>query len=86
MKPRCRYGCTFIQISDNLFLCPHIAYGEATSKMGAVDEARALVARAGGYDAVLAREREAVEKRREEARRRSEDNKRRMAASVRPNG
>lgn len=53
VKPECRHGCRFLQITPALWLCPHSSYGEASYLRGAVDEARALLARAGGYDVVL---------------------------------
>jgi hypothetical protein len=44
-----------LQITDKLWLCPHAAFGEASWLKGAVEEARRLLERAGGYDAVLGR-------------------------------
>lgn len=55
VKPKCKYKCTFLQISDELWLCPHAAYGAAAELMGAVEEGRRLLERAGGYDLLLAR-------------------------------
>src|SRR5262245_1620036 len=55
VKPECRHGCTFLRITDNMYLCPHTAFGQATYLRGAVEEARRLLERAGGYEAELAR-------------------------------
>lgn len=54
VKPECRHGCRFLQITESLWLCPHSAYGEASYLRGAVEQARATLERAGGYDTVLA--------------------------------
>lgn len=54
VKPECKYGCRFLQITPALWLCPHASYGEASYLKGAVDEARALLDKAGGYTTVLA--------------------------------
>lgn len=55
LQPRgkCRQGCEWLQVSDSLWLCPHGAYGEATSYRGAVEEARRMLERAGGYEALI---------------------------------
>lgn len=55
VKPRCRFGCRFIQVSDNLWLCPHASFGSASYLKGAVDAAWAMVEKAGGYDAIVRR-------------------------------
>jgi len=64
VKPECRYGCRFIQITPALWLCPHASYGEASYLKGAVEEARAVLEKQGGYEAVLARLVKAEEERR----------------------
>ncbi len=71
VKPECKHGCRFLQITPALALCPHASYGEASYLIGAVEEARALLERAGGYNAVLARI-VAGEDARKEARRKRE--------------
>lgn len=64
-----------LQITDSLWLCPHAAWGSACDKKGAVEEARRLLALAGGYDAVAHRveaeeaERERLRKERAKQRR-----------------
>jgi len=55
VKPRCRFECRFIQVGDNLWLCPHASFGSASYLRGAVEEARAMVERAGGYEAIVRR-------------------------------
>jgi hypothetical protein len=55
IKPTCKFGCRFLQITPSLWLCPHAAYGEASYLLGAVEQARALLERQGGYDGVLSR-------------------------------
>jgi len=55
VKPECRHGCRFLQITPALSICPHMAFGEASYLLGAEDEARRMLDRAGGYEAVLAR-------------------------------
>lgn len=54
VKPECKYGCRFLLITPGLWLCPHADYGEASYLKGAVEEARAMLEKAGGYDFVLA--------------------------------
>ncbi len=54
VKPECRHGCRFLQITPALWLCPHASYGEASYLVGAVKEARRLLERQGGYETVLA--------------------------------
>lgn len=51
----CRFGCRMLEITPSLYLCPHASYGEANKLRGAVETARALLDKAGGYDTVLAR-------------------------------
>lgn len=63
VKPRCRFKCRFIQITDTLWLCPHSAFGSSSDRMGAVAEARRLLERQGGYDVILSRIVEAEEER-----------------------
>lgn len=55
MKAWCRFRCEMVQATDRLWLCPHSAYGDAVSRVGAVEEGRQLLEQAGGYEAVLAR-------------------------------
>ena len=64
IRPKCKHGCTFIEVTPALFLCPHADYGSATNLKGAVEEARRLLDRAGGYDVVLARIEDAKEEQR----------------------
>lgn len=52
MKPRCKHGCTFIEVTPALFLCEHADYGPASYLKGAVEEARRLVERAGGFEKI----------------------------------
>ncbi len=54
IKPECKRGCRFIQITDQLWLCPHAAYGFATNLKGAIEEGRRMMERAGGYAHLLA--------------------------------
>jgi hypothetical protein len=65
-----------------LWLCPHAAYGEASYYKGAIEEARALVERSGGYEAVLARIEGKEAEARAAARERREAKQRRLADSV----
>jgi hypothetical protein len=44
----CPHGCEMVQITDQLWLCDHQAYGWASNLRGAEAEARALVAKLGG--------------------------------------
>ena len=83
VTPTCKQKCRFLQITDGLWLCPHAAYGEATDKKGAVEEGRALLARAGGYEAVVARVLAAEAVKREEQRKKKEGKVRRLAESLR---
>lgn len=69
VKPNCRHGCKFLQVSDGLWLCPHAAYGRASYLKGAIEEGRRLMERAGGYDALLARITERDDEKRAERRR-----------------
>jgi hypothetical protein len=68
VKPECRHKCTFIQITDGLYLCPHASYGQASYYRGAVEEGRRLLERAGGYDVVLKKLAEEEEAGREKVR------------------
>lgn len=52
-KGKARCGCEWLQITDALWLCPHASYGEAAIGAGAVEEARRMMERAGGYAALL---------------------------------
>jgi hypothetical protein len=54
VKPECKHGCRFLLITPALWLCPHSAYGEASYLRGAVEQAREMLERSGGYVAVLA--------------------------------
>jgi len=54
-KPRCKYGCTFIEVTPSLFLCEHADYGAASYLKGAVEEARRLVEKAGGFEKIRQR-------------------------------
>lgn len=67
MRPECKHKCRFILITPDLYLCPHAAYGKATSRKGAVEEARQLLERQGGYFEVLDRVEAEEERRRQEA-------------------
>lgn len=53
VKPECRHGCRFLQINDELWVCPHASYGNGSYRLGAVEEARRLVERAGGFEALV---------------------------------
>jgi len=44
----CPHGCVMVQITDQLWLCDHKAYGWASNLAGAEAEARALVEKLGG--------------------------------------
>lgn len=71
VKPECKHGCRFLQITPALALCEHASYGEASYLAGAVEEARRLLERAGGYNVVLAgivREEEAKKEARQKER------------------
>ena len=52
-RPKCQYGCRFLQITESLWLCPHTSYGASSYLLGAVDEARRMIERNGGYNAML---------------------------------
>jgi hypothetical protein len=83
MKPRCRFKCRFVQITDNLLLCPHAAWGEASSKLGAIEEGRRLLERAGGYEVVLARIVEAENAKREAAKEKREQKAKHLESTLR---
>jgi hypothetical protein len=53
----CRQQCEGIQITDQLWVCPHTAWGWQSNLKGAVAEARRLMDRAGGYNQMLVRQR-----------------------------
>jgi hypothetical protein len=55
VKPRCKHGCVFIEVTPSLFLCEHADYGAASYLKGAVEEARRLVERAGGFEKIRQR-------------------------------
>lgn len=83
VKPECRHGCRFIQISDSLWLCPHASYGSSSYLKGAVEAARRALEQAGGYIKIVAAL-EAVEVARAKAREEERDKQRkRLASSVR---
>lgn len=82
VKPKCKYNCRILQVTDSIWLCPHLAYGEGTDLKGAVEAARELIDRAGGYDAVLARVENAESQRREEAKQKRDSKAQRIAESV----
>jgi hypothetical protein len=83
VKPECKHGCRFLQVSQGLWLCPHAAYGEASYYKGAIEDARKLLEKAGGYDAVLSRVVAEEEERKEDQRKRREEKQKRLADSVR---
>jgi hypothetical protein len=82
-QPRCRHGCRFLQITPGLYLCPHASWGFASNLRGAVDEARQLLARAGGYETLLAKLVAEEEERKAERRETLAEKRERLAASVR---
>ncbi len=81
VKPECRHGCRFIAITPALSLCPHASFGEASYLKGAVDEARALLERAGGYETVLAGIIKQEEARKDAARKEREERQQNPRAS-----
>jgi len=70
-------------ITDELWLCPHAAYGALSYRLGAVEEARKLLDQAGGYETVLARIVNDEEERKELQRLKRQKKSERDAASVR---
>jgi hypothetical protein len=58
----CPYKCELVQISDQLWLCPHVAWGWASNLAGAEADARSLMERSGGYAALLERQRDRSKK------------------------
>jgi len=83
VKPECRHRCRFLQITDRLWLCPHAAYGEASYMQGAVDEARALLERMGGYQVVLRKLEDSESKRADEQRDKQRARLQRLAGTLR---
>lgn len=83
IKPECIHGCRFLQITDNLWLCEHAAYGPAVDQIGAVAEARRLLERAGGYAALLSKITTAEWAKKEERRKEREERTRAAAERVR---
>lgn len=83
VKPECKHRCRFIQVTDELWLCPHAAYGATSYMLGAVAEARALLEKSGGYAAVLAKIVAREDEQRAAARERREEKQKRLAQSVR---
>lgn len=63
-------------ITPDLYLCDHEAYGPLASRKGAIDEARAIVDRAGGFKAI----RQRVDAETEKARLKREGERRRAGA------
>jgi len=63
-------------ITPDLYLCDHEAYGRLVSRLGAVAEARAIMARAGGFKAL----RQRVDNDAEKARLKKEGEARRASA------
>jgi hypothetical protein len=53
----CRQECEGIQVTEQLWVCPHTAWGWQSNLKGAVDEARRMIERAGGYNQMLIRQR-----------------------------
>lgn len=80
--PRCRHGCRFIEITSGLFLCPHASWGFTSNLLGAVEEARALLARAGGYDEVLANVVAAEDKRKQDREAKRQNTLERLSATL----
>jgi hypothetical protein len=83
VKPECRHKCRFLQITDTLWLCPHAAYGETSYMKGAVEEARAILERLGGYDVVLRKLEDSEQKRAEEQREKQRSRQQRLASTLR---
>lgn len=83
VKPSCRFGCRFLQISDSLWLCPHASFGEGSYMIGAVQDARRMVERAGGYDKLLSDEVHAEAARRDKQKKRAERAAATRAATLR---
>jgi hypothetical protein len=54
-KDACRLGCTMVKVTEVMWLCPHASWGWGSNLAGAEAEARRIMERAGGYDAILAR-------------------------------
>ena len=82
VKPECKHGCRFLQVSDDLWLCPHAAYGATSYKKGAIAEARALLEKAGGYQAVLERLEKKEDETRAAARKKKEEKDRALVQSM----
>lgn len=80
VKPRCKFGCTFIEVTPALFLCEHADYGSASYLKGAVEEARRLVERAGGFEKI----RQRLDAVKEEQRVAAQEKARAQALSRRP--
>jgi hypothetical protein len=82
IKPTCKHGCRFLQVTDELWLCPHAAYGQASYLRGAVKEGRQLLERAGGYEAVLGHIVATEDRKKEEKREQRKRKNERLVASV----
>ena len=82
VQPECKHKCRFVQVTDELWLCPHASYGATSYLTGAVEAARALLEKAGGYEAVLARIENKDEERRAAARAKRNSKQHRLAESV----
>jgi hypothetical protein len=52
---RCALGCRMLKVIDELWLCPHSAWGPAAGMDDVVAEARADLDAEGGYGMALAR-------------------------------
>jgi len=72
-----------LQISDELWLCPHASYGRLSYMKGAVQEARRLLEQQGGYDHVLSNVLAAEEARRMERQERLREQYQQMKKAVR---
>ena len=49
MQPICSRGCRLVPIPADLWLCDHAAYGGMVDLKGAVEQARWMLERSGGY-------------------------------------
>lgn len=83
VRPECKHGCRFLQISDELWLCPHASYGRLSYMKGAVEDARRLLEHQGGYAVVLTRVEAAEAERKKERDEKLRENAERMQKTVR---
>jgi hypothetical protein len=81
--PRCRFKCRLLPITDNLWLCPHASWGDAVYQLGAEEEGRRLMDKAGGYDVLLAKIMDAEDERKRHRRIDDEHRRDQAAAAVR---